>query len=134
MDPNKASEDGPDQQFSVSEIPKDTGTFLHAIWKCILVLPFWKDVLKYLEEWWGSTIPVSTRICLLGDRTELPNVTNEEFALITVGVVTVARVILRIWKGHATPTLKQWIESMLEVASFEQMLAWITGRNNNSRT
>jgi hypothetical protein len=81
------------------------------------VLPFWKDVLKYLEEWWGLTTRVLPRICLLGDRTELPNVTNEEFALITVGLVTAVGVILRVCKGHATPTLKKWIESMLEVAS-----------------
>jgi hypothetical protein len=50
--------------------------------------------LKYLEKWLGLTIPVSQRICLLGDETEIPNVTNEEFALITVGIVTAARVIL----------------------------------------
>ena len=75
---------------------KDTGTFLHAICECTLVLPFWKDVLKYLEE-------------RLEKLEQLPNVTNEEFALITVGMVTAARIILRIWKGHATPTLKQSI-------------------------
>ena len=77
----------------------------------------------------GLTIPVSQRICIVGERTELPHVTNEEFALITVGVVTAVGVILRVCKGHATPTLKQWIESMLEVASYKQMLARITGRN-----
>lgn len=74
------------------------------------------------------------RECIFGNRTELPNVTNQEFALITVGIVTAARVILRIWKGHATPTLKQQIESMLEVASYEQTLARITCRNDNSRS
>lgn len=47
----------------------------------------------------------------------------------TVGIITATRLILRRWKGHATTILKQWIESMLDVAFYEQPLARFTGRN-----
>uniref|UniRef100_A0AAR2JV89 Uncharacterized protein n=1 Tax=Pygocentrus nattereri TaxID=42514 RepID=A0AAR2JV89_PYGNA len=35
------------------------GTFLHLIWECPLVEPFWHSVLKFLETWAGVALPVS---------------------------------------------------------------------------
>uniref|UniRef100_A0AAR2K660 Reverse transcriptase zinc-binding domain-containing protein n=1 Tax=Pygocentrus nattereri TaxID=42514 RepID=A0AAR2K660_PYGNA len=38
---------------------KEMGTFLHLIWECPLVEPFWHSVLKFLETWAGVALPVS---------------------------------------------------------------------------
>uniref|UniRef100_A0AAR2L0B7 Reverse transcriptase zinc-binding domain-containing protein n=1 Tax=Pygocentrus nattereri TaxID=42514 RepID=A0AAR2L0B7_PYGNA len=60
---------------------KEMGTFLHLIWECPLVEPFWHSVLKFLETWAGVALPVSPRLCLLGDKTETPTLTKRASAL-----------------------------------------------------
>uniref|UniRef100_A0A9J8C2G9 Reverse transcriptase zinc-binding domain-containing protein n=1 Tax=Cyprinus carpio carpio TaxID=630221 RepID=A0A9J8C2G9_CYPCA len=55
---------------------KDRGTFIHCIWECPLIQPLWLQTLNILSKWLGITIPLSPRLCLLGDREQLPNITN----------------------------------------------------------
>uniref|UniRef100_A0AAR2LRZ1 Uncharacterized protein n=1 Tax=Pygocentrus nattereri TaxID=42514 RepID=A0AAR2LRZ1_PYGNA len=65
------------------------GTFLHLIWECPLVEPFWHSVLKFLETWAGVALPVSPRLCLLGDKTETPTLTKRACPVLTVGITTI---------------------------------------------
>ena len=58
---------------------KDAGTLSHCIWQCPSTQPFWRFVLEYLGKWAGRKIPVSLRLCLLGDRSQLCNVSSKEF-------------------------------------------------------
>lgn len=53
----------------------------------------------------------------------MPTVSKSEFVVIKVGVITAARVILRVWKDASPPNFKNWIETMLEIVSYEKMLA-----------
>ena len=67
-----------------------------------------KSILgKKLENTWGRglviTIPKSPRLCLLRDHTDLPKVSKYDLAIIKVGVITAARVILRLWKSRPPP-------------------------------
>lgn len=50
---------------------------------------FGKKVLEYIRKWLGLMVPVSPRACLLGDQTELPNISKYDFGEINVGVVGV---------------------------------------------
>lgn len=111
----------------------ETGTFIHVIWECKLVYPFWEKILEQLGKWLGTTVPKSPRLCLMGDQTQLPSASKYDFAVINVGVVTAARVILRLWKSTSPPDLKKWMESMLEIVSYEQMLARINNEGQNFR-
>ncbi len=78
-------------------------------------------------------VPKSPRLCLMGDQTQLPSVSKYDFAVINVGVVMAARVILRFWKSTSPPDFKKWMESMLEIVSYEQMLARIKNEDQNFR-
>uniref|UniRef100_A0A8C9XF99 Reverse transcriptase zinc-binding domain-containing protein n=1 Tax=Sander lucioperca TaxID=283035 RepID=A0A8C9XF99_SANLU len=76
----------------------ENGTFLHAFWECPVVLPFWKEVLRKLGDWL-ERLPESPLFCLLGDSTLLPQGVNKgQHALLTAGLITAARLILRNWK------------------------------------
>lgn len=33
-----------------------TGTFMHSVWECQEVYPFWKGVLDYIVAWTGKSI------------------------------------------------------------------------------
>ncbi len=59
---------------------KDKGTFIHCIWDCPLIQPFMAP-----NKYFGTTIPLSPRLCLLGDREQMPNITKGEFVVICDG-------------------------------------------------
>ncbi len=94
------------------------GTLLHCIWKCTLVAPFWVKVVDFLSEWSGVTVPLTPAMCLLGDRSQIPNASKRTFSVIMVGLVTASRVILRHWKTVVSPSLKDWLDAMVETASY----------------
>lgn len=78
------------------------GTFLHAIWECKFVKPFWVKVIEYTGTRVELTIPVSPRLCPLGDQTELSNISKYDPAVIKLGVVTAAGMILRGLEKYIT--------------------------------
>ena len=67
----------------------------------------------------------------MGDQTELPNISKYDLAVIKLGAVTAARIILRVWKKPALPDLKKWMELMLEAVSYEHMLVRINNDVDN---
>ncbi len=75
----------------------------------------------------GISLPVKPQLCLLGDKSVLPNIAKNEFTLIKIGCITAARMILRNWKCPKTPDLKDWIDGMIEIASYECMLGRFFG-------
>ncbi|KAF7657710.1 hypothetical protein LDENG_00023230 [Lucifuga dentata] len=104
-----------------------TGTFLHCVWECFLIRPFWAEVLEILSGWYGSKIPLTPSLCLLGDRSQMPNISKRAFSVIMVGVVTASRIILRHWKTTRAPHMKEWVAAMVETASCESMLNRLKG-------
>lgn len=111
----------------------EIGTFLHVIWGCKIVYPFWEKVVNHVSKWMGVAVPVSPRLCLLGDQTEMPNIHKHERGVLKVGMVTAARTILRLWKSTEAPDVKKWMEMMSEVASYEHMLAKINNEEEHVR-
>ena len=107
---------------------KEMGTFVHLIWECSMVNPFWRRVLDFLEAWVGLSLPFSPRLCLLGDKTEIPQLTKSAHSVLMVGIASAARIILRYWKAPTLPTFNEWKALMSETASYEVMLARIRGR------
>lgn len=107
---------------------KEMGTFLHLLWECPMVEPFWRSVLKYLEVWAGVVLPLSPRLCLLGDKTETPPLTNSAYSVLMVGITSAARIILRHWKSSTCPTLQEWKILMTETTSYEVMLARVRNK------
>ncbi len=65
------------------------------IWECSLVQPFWRKILRIFEEWLGFNLPVKPQLCLLGDKSVVPNIAKNEFTLIKIGCITATRMILR---------------------------------------
>lgn len=96
------------------------GTCLHI---CSMAHPF--NILKILGNWSSSTLPLHPRFCLLGNKTMIPNITNNKFNILKVGFITAARLILQNWKNLRCPTAKEWINEMIQISSYELMLGRI---------
>lgn len=77
---------------------RDIGTFSHCIWECPVIQPFWRTILEYLSNWLGKTLPVSPRLSLLGDRTQIHNISDREFSVVMVSTTVATGIILRHWK------------------------------------
>ena len=92
--------------------------------------PFWKRVLEYMETWLGGTLPLSPRLCLLGDRAEVREMSIYDYAVLKVGLVTASRLILQNWKGTGVPGIEKWREKMGEVKGYEKMLIRLGGGNH----
>jgi len=84
---------------------------------------FWTQILSILINWFGAEIPLSSELCLLGDKSHLPNITKCNFSVISVGTTTACRVILRHRKASEIPQVKEWVCAMNETASYECMLS-----------
>ena len=117
------------------------GTLMHALWECHLVSPIWKNVLCLMQRWLSCKLPNSPRLCLLGDKTEVPLLNKHVFRVLNTALVTCARLILQFWKDPHTPTLKMWKVKMTENVACEKMLARLHFKNeaateqwNNSYT
>lgn len=94
-----------------------TGTFLHSLWECSLVYPFWKEVIAKLGVWLENSLPESPQLCLLGDRSELPpGISKAEFGLALTGFITAARIILRHCKSQTKPEFTEWVKLMTDNA------------------
>ena len=89
--------------------------------------PFWGKVVEYMETGLGRTLPLSPRLCLLGDRSEVPDISNYDYAVLKMGFVTASRMILQMWKSAGTPGLDKWRERMGEVRAWEGMLIRLGG-------
>ena len=112
---------------------KEMGTFLHALWDCSLVLPFWKAVLQKFESWLGQPLPESPRLCLLGDMSQMPpGLAEAENGVMITGFMVATRMILRKWKSPHRPEVTEWLKLMTEIASFELMIGRV--QNNSSKT
>lgn len=59
----------------------------------------------------GSTIAILPKLCLLGDRTEMPNFSKCNLIVIKVVEVFSARVILRLWERMSSG----WVDLMFEI-------------------
>ncbi len=53
------------------------------IWECSLVQPFWRKILRIFEVWLGFNLPVKPQLCLLGDKSVVPNIAKNDFTLIS---------------------------------------------------
>ena len=47
---------------------EETGTPLHYMWECVLIRPFWAQILIISSNWLGAEISSSPELCLLGDK------------------------------------------------------------------
>lgn len=98
------------------------GTFLHMLWECSYVHPFWCKILGILEEWLGFSLPADPRLCLLGDKSVVPSISKHAFTVVKLCCITTLRIILRNWKCVKTLELKDWVNAVIEAASYESML------------
>lgn len=110
------------------------GALLHCIWECTLVAPFWADVVNFLGEWSGLAVPLTPVICLIGDRSQLPNVSKGTFSFIMVALITASRVTLRHWKTAMSPNLREWLAAMVETTSYETLLCRLKGKEEEGRS
>ena len=95
------------------------------MWECVLIKPLWTQILIILYNWLGAGIPSCPEAVmwnLLGDRSQLPEISKCNLSVISVGTTTACRIILRHWKTSDTPQVKEWAGAMTETASYECML------------
>ena len=85
--------------------------------------------MEYMGNWLGRALPLSPKLCLLGDRSEVLELSKYDYAILKVGFVTAARSILQLWKSAGGPDIGKWREKMGEVGNYEKMLIRLGGGN-----
>lgn len=68
--------------------------------------------------------------CLLGDRSQLPNVSKKIFYVVMVGLTTASRALLK-WKMSASPDQRERLDAMVETASYEAVLHDLRGKEED---
>ena len=109
---------------------EEKGHFSHCIWDCSLVQPFWKKILRCMSEWLGRTLPISPRLCLLGDKSQVHNISK--LSVVMIGLTTAARTVLTYWKSAKPQEMKEWVNYMIKkTASYKSTLI---RRNDGNHT
>lgn len=90
------------------------GTYLHCFWESSLVSPFLTDVLEVLSAWSGSEAPRAPKVYLMGEWSQMLNVSKWFFSVVMAGFVTASIIKLRHWKTTVRPEIKDWIISMAD--------------------
>lgn len=87
-----------------------------------------------LPEWlvWFYDPPDSCHVSTRGQISNT-NCIERTFFVIMVGVITASRVNLRHWKATVSPNLRDWMDAMVEMASYESMHCRLKG-NVEDRT
>lgn len=75
------------------------GTYLHAMWECTQVFPLWKNVLKVIGNWLGCILPISPRLCLLGDRTKVPNLNKFKYRILKSALINLCSSDFEVLEG-----------------------------------
>ena len=74
----------------------------------------------------------TTRLCLLGDKGQISDLSKDRFSVIMVGVSVAARTILKHWKDPGTPQFKEWVNLMIKTASYECVLYKVNNRDGTT--
>ena len=97
-------------------------------------MPFWVKVVEVLSGWLGSAIPLTPELCLLGDKSQIPNISKGAFSVIMVGLITASRIILRHWKTVERPDMTEWVDAVVGSAFYESMLNRLKGKLEDGTT
>lgn len=111
---------------------KDTGTLIHCLWECPIINRFWSIVVHVLSDGLGKMVPLCPGLCLLGDKERIANMLSDKFSVIIVGVSVAARVILKHWKTSKAPQVKEWVNMMIRMASYECMLYKLNNKDSTA--
>ena len=109
----------------------DNSTLIHCLWECPVIQRFWTVVMQCLSDWLERTVPPCPKLCLLGDKGQISDLSKDRFSVIMVGVSVAARTILKHWKDPGTPQFKEWVNLMIKTASYECVLYKVNNRDGN---
>lgn len=89
----------------------ETGTFIHTIWTCPLIITYWNTVTSLITRVCRHQVPREPKCCLLNvwDATDL-NLIQQTWA--TLGMMIAKRNIASLWGGTGVPTIPQWCNDM----------------------
>lgn len=77
--------------------------------------------MNVLSDWFGRTVLLCPRQCLLGEKKQIGNISRDKFSTIMVGVSVAARLILKYWKVSKGPPFKEWVNMMTRISVYECM-------------
>lgn len=89
-------------------------------------------VVRILSNWLERPVPLCPRLCLLGDKGQIDNISKGKFSVIMVGASVAARIILKHWKTPKAPQFKEWVNIMIKTASYEFMLYKLNNRDGTT--
>ena len=84
-----------------------------------------------MMEWLGRTLPISPRLCLLRDKSQVHNISKDELSVVMTGLTTAARPVFTYWKSAKPPGKKEWVNYMIKTDSYDSMLI---RRNDGNHT
>lgn len=112
---------------------KEMGTFIHLLWDCSFVSPFWAKVVKNIGEWSHKPLPESCQLCLLGDRSLMPpGISKHKFGLLLTGFITGSNIVCCHQKSLIKSAFEEWSKVMTDIVSFELSMTRPKGSHGKS--
>ena len=103
---------------------QDVGTFLHSTWACPKVTPFWKELKKNLEQLLNRTIPLDSRLFLLGDiKGILPRLILDKYQerFLKIAIAIARKCVAVTWKDHNEIRIERWYTEMRSCIPLEKV-------------
>ena len=96
--------------------------YFHAFWHCTPVQQFWVQVTDHLSHILGCHIPLSPKLCLLGDMSTV-QLNNHIKTTLYTALAVAKKTILLNWKARDQLNIIHWKNLLIDQISIEKMSA-----------
>ena len=105
----------------------NTDSYLHATWYCQPVHSVWTTVIETISTILECRVPLSPTLCLLGDTSEFPLLSQHKIPVL-VSLAITKKIVFQNWLSKTSCHLKHWSNLLPEYISTEEIHA---RKNNN---
>lgn len=99
------------------------GSFVHLMWNCPRVKPFWEEVFTRINLVTNSVVPKNAILVILGDSTYVKKLHKGIQDWILTALACAKKNVLKCWKASPPPSTEDWINDLCKIAAMEKIMA-----------
>lgn len=106
------------------------GTLIHCLWSCTKLQSFWREVIQVLSAITETDLPLCPKLCILGLFPKDIKLNSTNRKMITLCLLQARRTIAHGWKSTLSPSVKCWLENIVQVLPMEKITYSLKGKHN----
>ena len=98
----------------------DNANHFHVFWNCPVIVPYWQEIHKHINNVFGVNIPFTIDAIYMGD-IQFDGWRNNDKKLVQILLAGSKKLITRNWLKPHLPTIDEWIDMIYEIYVTERL-------------